>query len=492
MKRIKIFLAQQIKEIDRLTIKNQGISSLQLMERAVDNLMPYIKEKISMEEKIHVFSGVGNNGGDGLVLARKLIERGYDVSIYVVPFSSRHSEDFEINYQQLVEAGIRVHTFKSKVHEKADVIVDAIFGVGLNRPAKGIAAKAIEHINRSGARVYAIDMPSGLFADKLNSPADPIVEAQEVFTFQFPKLSFFFSENEKYVPRFEIVDIGLDEDVIAATETPYFYLTDVSPLPPRRRFSAKWDYGHAVIIGGSEGKAGSVCLAAQAAFRMGAGWTSVYVPAGLCAIYQTGCPEIMCMAGNEGKYLSKIELPSDKYTAGIGPGMGTAPKTIEAFARFITQWKKPVVIDADGLNILALNKKLLSKLPEKSVLTPHIYEFMRLDDGWENSAQLIRKAMQFAAEHHIILVVKRAYTLITNGKELMFNASGNPALAKAGSGDVLTGMLTGLLAQGIAPYEAAAKAVYWHGKAADIWVERYAETSLSPLDLIDLIKTVIK
>jgi len=491
MRRIKIFSAAQIKEIDRLTIEKQGIASWQLMERAVDNLLPRIMDHVSVEEKITIMAGVGNNGGDGLALARKLKERGYEVEVLIVPFSRRKSEDFLLNLQRLEVTGVPYANFKGYVPYDTDVVVDAVFGVGLNRPAKGVAAEAIKAVNEGNFRRFSVDMPSGLYADTLNAPDDPVVKADKVFTFQFPKYSFFFSENEAFVPRFEIIDIGLDEDAIAAMPADKYYLIGIDPLPPRRRFAAKWDFGHAVIVGGSLGKSGAVCFSAQAAMRTGAGWTTVHVPEELCVVLQTRCPEIMCVPAEGKEKVRKITLNPSKHTFALGPGLGTAEEAARAMEIFLQQIDKPLVVDADGLNILAANPEIMQHLPANSILTPHSREFARLAGTWASSPEKFRKAKDFAALHQVVLVLKGAYTLITDGTEMIFNSTGNPALAKAGTGDVLTGMITGFLAQKLPPLPAAAGAVYLHGLAADRWVEKYAEQSLTPVDLMDLLPEVI-
>jgi len=491
MEVLKIFSAPQIKEIDRLTIENQGITSLMLMERAVENLLPYVTDHLSTEHLVDIYAGVGNNGGDGLVLARKLSERGYNVRVWIVPFSSKQSHDFQVNFQRLKDAGVPVREYEGYLASDADVLIDAIFGVGLNRPAEGIAAEVIRQINDSGLPVYSIDMPSGLYADRPNDPSDPIVKATKVFTFQFPKLSFFFEENFIYVPEFEIVDIGLDRKVIQDMPTPYYYLLSFDPLPPRNRYTAKWDYGHAVIVGGSKGKAGAVCLAAKAAYRSGAGWTSVYVPENLCDIYQTGCPEIMCIPGKGKDMLEDISLSSERYAFGIGPGMGVNNTVANALTAFLKNLESAAVFDADALRILAENPRLLKDLPGQSVLTPHKFEFQRLVGEWNYSLEKIQKAGDMALQHNLILVLKGPYTMTTDGKEFYFNSSGNAALAKAGSGDILTGIITAFLAQKLPPLEAALRGVYVHGLAADKWVEENSTYTLTPQDMLRILGGLI-
>ncbi len=491
MKLTKIFTAEQIKNIDRLTIKKQNISSLELMERAVENLLPFVEKEISKLAKIHIYAGVGNNGGDGLVLARKLYEKNYNVRVSIVEYSSKHTEEFHVNLQKLKDLGIPVDKYqKSQSQPNPDFIVDAIFGVGLNRPAQGIAREAIEEINASTAKKISIDVPSGMYADQLNQPGDAIVQSHVVFTFQFPKLSFFFKENEPYINRFEIVDIGLDAHAIEETPTPYYYLIDIGVFPfPRKKFSSKRDYGHAMIIGGSMGKAGAVMMASIAAFRSGAGWTSVYVPKGLVKMFQTAHPEIMVQYDEYEEMLTGIRPEGKNLSIAIGPGMGTHQRTQQAIKKFLENQKKPVIIDADALNILAQNPQWLSLIPPQSILTPHEGELKRLKGSFSNTLEKWEKAKQLASDINGIVVAKGAYSLITNGEITVFNSTGNPALAKAGSGDVLTGILAGIMAQNrLDSFQTALTAAYVHGKLADMYVRNFSDFSLSPLDLIEMLK----
>ncbi len=488
MKRIKIFPAEKIKQIDRLTIERQNITSADLMERAVERLLPYVLREINTKQKILIYAGVGNNGGDGLVLARKLVEKGFDVKVLIVRFSDKVSEDFSINYHKLTGLGVSVSDFRGNERINADVIIDAIFGVGLNRPAAGISALAIDQINSMGVSVLSIDMPSGLFADFPNKAEHAIIRASKVYTFQFPKLSFFFKENSGYVPTFEIIDIGLDKEVIDQTETDKFFLIKPEKMPMRKPFASKWDFGHVLVIGGSLGKAGSVGFAAAGAYYAGAGWTSVYVPKNIISPIQSAFPEIMCIQGKGKNFLKKIELQDSRFAVAIGPGLGTEKQTVSAFEEFIVNYESPLVLDADALNILANNKKLLDDLPAGSVLTPHKFEFQRLNSKWEDGLDKIQKAKNFSEKYQSVLVLKGQYTLITDGKEVYFNSTGNPALAKAGSGDVLTGLIAGFLAQGGCSMKAALQAVWLHGKAADEWVRKYDEKVFSPIDLIQELK----
>ncbi len=491
----KIFPASVIKEIDRLTIEKQGITSDRLMERAVDALLAELQPYLSKEHKIMIFSGVGNNGGDGLVLARKLLLSGYHVEPVIVAFSEKKSPDFEINFQRLIQTGVRPSFFGRGFSGKANLVVDAVFGVGLNRPAGGLAAEAIHYINKisaEGATVFSVDMPSGLYADRLNAPEDPVVKAGRVFTFQFPKYSFFFEENRFFVPEFTLVDIGLDKGVIEVQNTFDFYVTD-APVSLVRSdvFASKAAYGHVAILGGVEGKSGAVILASLAALRAGAGWVTAYVPESTAQVIRAMRSEIMTsIVEGESVYVKDFRLFDRRKYLAVGPGLGTHYLTAVAMKKLLQPYFKPVVLDADALNILAKNPDLFSYIPPDSILTPHEGELRRLAGSWSNTMEKWEVASQLAQKNNVIIVAKGRYTLITDGSRRFFNSTGNPALAKAGTGDVLTGVLTAMLARGIKPLEAAVAGVYYHGKAADCWIEKHGNYSLLPTDLIDCLSMV--
>ncbi len=488
---VKIFPAETIKKIDALTIEKQGITSLQLMDRAVESLYEALAPRLKRQDKIVVMAGVGNNGGDGLGLVRLLVEYGFEVLPVIVPFSEKYSHDFKAQLKRLDDAGINYVYFKEAFSFEPSVVIDAIFGVGLNRPATGIAAKAIAWINSRNPDVYAIDMPSGMYADRLNSPSDAIVRAGTVFTFQFPKYAFFFAENDPYLRDYELVDIGLDKEVIKNMPSTDFYVVKPLLYPRRyRRFVSKSDFGHVMIIGGSWGKTGAVRYAAEAALRTGAGWVSAYVPRKTAEALQIASPSVMCQWDDSENIITKIDLADDRYTVAIGPGLGTDAKTVQAFSDFIKHWKKPLILDADALNILAQNPGLLQYLHKESILTPHDGELKRLAGEWKDTPGKWDKAVELARRHNLIVVAKGPYTLTTDGEYRFFNSTGNAALAKAGSGDVLTGIIAALRTRESSALAITLSAVWLHGKAADLYVEKYTSFSLTPADLIEMLKFV--
>ena len=492
----KLFTAKQIKEIDNQTIIRQNITSEALMERAVNSLHKHVVKEVSFEKHIYIFCGKGNNGGDGLVLAR-MLQPVYNVTCVIVPFSKKASADFESNLIKLQNLPVKVIELSKDTTlniTKNDIIIDAIFGTGLSRPATGIAQKAIEIINHSDAKILSIDMPSGLYADRSNATDDPIVKADKVYSFQFPKISFFFPENASYVKDFEIVDIGLDKNVIKEMPTKYFLLTSKieNLLRKRSKFSYKNKFGHALIVGGSYGMIGAPVLASKAALRIGAGLVTNYLPRCGYTISQTYVPEVMTITDSSKKYLTDIEIP-DKITAiGIGMGMRSKVKTQKALKQFLKTNDKNLLLDADALNILSLHKKWLKNVPKNSILTPHEGEFKRLVGNWQNDTEKWQKLMEFSAKHQVITVLKGAYTTISDGDFFYINPVANAALATAGSGDVLSGIITGLLAQAYHPLEAALLGVYLHAQTAEKYIENHRDFSMIASDIIRELKVTLR
>lgn len=476
---MKIFSAKQLQEADRFSIEKQGVTSTDLMERAATLVFDEIHKRLEGAEiPVKIFCGIGNNGGDGLVIGRKLIEQGYDVTIYVVNYSDQRSADFLINYDRVKNKTRKWPVLLSSTEDlpainKGDFVLDAIFGVGLNRPISGWVEKVVQLINNSGAFVLSIDMPSGLMADEA-TVGNSIVHASYTITFQAPKLSFFLPQTGGYVGELQILDIGLDKEwlqenpalaqLISKEEARALY-------KPRNKFSHKGTYGHALIIGGSYGKIGSVCLAARAALKSGAGILTVFIPSCGYEILQTGLPEAMVITDIENKFLTQVEYDFEPSAIGFGVGAGTNEKTVDAMKNLLQKVNGPIVIDADGLNILSRNKDLLLSLPEASILTPHPKELERLMGSWANDFEKLEKAREFCKTYKVILVIKGAYSLILTPQDIYVNSTGNPGMATAGSGDVLTGILTALLSQRYSSLAAAVFGVYIHGKAGDIAAE---------------------
>ena len=486
---MKILTSEQIHIVDTETIKREGIPSLELMKRAATAFYNRFTERFPDKgSSVIIFSGVGNNGGDGLAIARLLHKSGYGVKVCVVEYSDHYTEDCAHNLRRVKAENIAYCKIKTEKDmpdpNRYDVVIDGIFGTGLSREVSGIAAHVIGSINESRKPVLSIDVPSGLFLERKTSSA---VRATETITFQIPKLALYLPENKYFTGDVRIVDIGLNSKAIAEAEND-MHFTETAEiaalLKPLGRFAHKGTEGHALIIGGSLGKIGSVCLASKAALKMGCGLVSAYLPKCGMPVIQSFLPEAMAVEDNHPEHISYIGYALLPDAIGIGIGMGQLPETEEAMHRFLQNNRTPLVIDADGLNILAQHKEWISLLPPETILTPHPKELSRLIGEWSDDFDKINKTRLFAIENDLIVVIKGAYSLIVDADNIYMNSTGTPALATAGSGDVLTGMITSLLAQGYKPTEAARVGVYLHGLTADLTQETIHPRSFTAGDII--------
>lgn len=492
---MKIFTCDQIRAIDDITISTEPVSSSDLMERAAGQLLLWYMKTFERTRRVLIFIGPGNNGGDGLALARMLALNRYNVGVYYLNISEKTSPDWKINHQRLrQETNVPFmsvsHSDQMPDFRSDDVLVDAIFGSGLTRPASGLASEIIRVINQTGCTVVSIDIPSGLFGeDNGKNDMESVVKADYTLTFQFPKLSFMFAENSRFTGEWIILPIGLSSKAIKEIQTPYSMLEPdalMSFLKTRKKFDHKGIYGHGILISGSKGKMGAAILAARAALRTGIGLLTCHVPGSGNQILQAAVPEAMSQPDVDPEIVSEIGETERFDAIAIGPGIGTDPVTQKAFHSVLLNRSKPLVIDADGINILGLNNKWLSVLPEKTVLTPHLKEFERIAGKSDNGYSRLEKQTAFAVRYNCVVVLKGAYTSVTtpDGK-IFFNSTGNPGMATAGSGDVLTGMILALLAQGYSSGNAAVAAVYLHGLAGDIAAGNSSFESLIASDIIE-------
>ena len=465
------------------------------MERAAAQLFEWLHSRLrGTQVSIQLFCGIGNNGGDGMALARMLNEHDYSIKVHVVNYSDKRSEDFLLNLERLKDLKVW-QDFINKESDLPeispnDIVVDAIFGIGLNRVPDDWVGKLIGHINDSRAFVLSVDVPSGLPVDRAPWNTSYVIQASYVLSFQLPKLVFFLPETGVYLNQWEVLDIGLNQDFITNTEADFELIGRPEVLPmyrPRLKFSHKGTYGHSVIVGGSYGKIGAVQLASSACLSVGSGLVSAFVPKCGYDSLQTAVPEVMVLTGSRDKNISRIEIPFEPSVVGIGVGIGQDDDTIDAFSSFLKKIKSPMVIDADGLNILSQNPEMLKDVPQLSVLTPHPKELERLIGHWDSDFEKLEKAKAFALQHNLVIVIKGAHTItIYNGKGYV-NTTGNPGMATAGSGDVLTGMITGLMAQGYPPIEAAIFGVYLHGLAGDVGASKKGYEALKASILVDSI-----
>ncbi len=491
---MKIFSKEQIYKGDKLTAKKQNISSTELMERAGTQIFNWIHQRMQgAQVPIHVFCGIGNNGGDGLVLARQLINYGYNAHTYVVNCSDKRTKDFLVNYDRIKQT---TKKWPEMLNCEADfppigpddIIVDAVFGIGINRPANDWVKGLFQHFRASKAFTLAIDLPSGLYPDKVPEDENGVVWADFTLSFQSPKLVFFLPETSKYTVQWEVLDIGIDPEFLMNTETEVELIGKIEMLPiykPREKFSNKGTYGHGLVIGGSYGKIGAMILSGKAALASGAGLVTTFIPRCGYIAMQSAFPEAMVLTDVDEEKLTNIKLDFKPTAIGIGMGMGDDEKTHAAFQNFLKSNKASLVIDADGINLLSKNKDDLKLLKPHTVLTPHPKELERLIGKWKNDFDKLRKSKAFAKTYECILVIKGANTITVFDDKLYVNSTGNPGLSTGGTGDVLTGIITGLICQGYEPLSATLFAVYLHGKSADIAVEDYGYQSMTASHVID-------
>ena len=492
---MKIFPTSDIKQLDACTIEQEPIASIDLMERAAKALTRAIAARWGKDTRFTVFAGPGNNGGDALAVARLLQEDGYEVETFLFNTKDHLSPDCAANMERLAALpGVNFHEITTqfvfpKLTEE-DVIIDGLFGSGLNKPLSGGFAAVVKFINASPAYVVSIDIPSGLMGeDNSYNVASGIVRADLTLSLQLPKLAFLFPENETYVGEWKLLDIGLSKKAMAEMPSNY-QLTGpgevVALLKPRGKFAHKGNFGRALLIAGSQGMAGASILAARACLRSGVGLLTVHVPFCNNGIVQTAVPEAMTDLDLSDTCFAAATDTDDFQAVAVGPGLGRSPETVAALAEQIETSDTPMVLDADALNILGENRSLLSRLPKGSLLTPHPVELERLVGKCRNSFERLERARDLAASADVHIVLKGAYTaVISPDGKCRFNTTGNPGMATAGSGDVLTGILLALLAQGYEPGAAAQLGVFVHGLAGDLAAEAKGMMGMTAGDIVE-------
>lgn len=499
---MKIFRCDQIREIDRNTIVNEPVASVDLMERAAGQLLRWYMRSYDRSRRILIFVGPGNNGGDGLAFARLLAQNRYNPEVFFIKITSKTSANWNINRKRLeTETSVPFVVIDSMeklpLISSDDIVVDAIFGSGLARPVEGLAASIIKELNRNDCIVISVDIPSGLFGeDNSKNTPESIVRADITLTFQFPKLSFMFADNSKYVGEWITLPIGLDKNSIASVPSPFMLLDNSfisSLLKKRNKFDHKGIYGHGLLVAGSSEKTGAAILGARAALRTGIGLLTCQLPGNAVRVFQSAVPEAMVKIDSNSDVISET-LDNKLYDAiGIGPGIGTTAETHKAFHSYLLNRDKSVIIDADGINILGQNKKWISALPHNTILTPHLKEFERIAGPSNNGFKRLETQIEFSVKHYCVVVLKGANTSISSpdGK-VYFNVTGNPGMATAGSGDVLTGIILSLLAQGYSIINASLTGVFIHGLAGDIAAAKSSYESLIASDIVDNIGSAFR
>lgn len=483
----------QIRQADKATISQESIPSIELMERAAQACTNWIEDGFDTDSSVVVFAGLGNNGGDALATSRQLLKLGYQVRTYVVDFGSSQSGDFQLNLQRLnsewatttiVSNGLEIPNLES-----ADVIIDGIFGSGLTRPVETIAAEVIQRINESSATIIAIDVPSGLFTDQANNPENSIIRASFTLSFQLPKLAFMLPYSGAFVGDWISLDIGLDKEFVENQDSANKFLDDIHEFKQaflRPRFGHKGTFGHALVVAGREGSIGACAMVARSVLRSGSGLATVFVPYNSVSAIQALVPEAMAIWDEES--IHEKLASKDFSVIGIGPGLGQSAEAVELVKRVLKDHTKPLVLDADGLNILSKWNEGWDALPANSILTPHVKEFERLFGKTTNDYQRLELLRSSAIERKVFILLKGAHSaLATPNGIIYFNSTGNPGMATAGSGDVLTGIITGFLAQTKDPFVSALCGMYVHGVAGDLAANEQGMHGMLATDIIDRI-----
>lgn len=500
---MKIFNSASLREIDKATCEAQGIDSIELMERAANAVTYEIQSRFLPSQRIVVIAGPGNNGGDALAVARMLIEQGYKrVEIFLFNIRQKLSADCDEERKRLitiddVDFTEITHSFTPPSLREDDVVVDGLFGSGLNTPLQGGFISVARMINESGAYVISIDVPSGLFGEwNREVSMRDVIHANLTLTFQTPRLSFFFEENSPAVGEWKIMDIDLDSNAIRNMKAAYTLVdaNNVRPLlRPRPRFSGKRDYGSALIMAGSYGMMGAAVMCARATLRSGAGLATVHSARCGMEIVQTAVPEAMFEPDADKNYITDMSVHHDHQVIVAGPGIGNSDRTASALESLLKTSRTPLVLDADALNCIAQHPQMLQLLPPQTIITPHQGEFDRLFGEHANGEERLEKAVEMAKYYHIIIVLKGHYTAIVRPTgRVYFNSSGNPGMATAGSGDVLAGVIGAFVAQGYRPDLAATIGVYIHGLAGDLAAEDLGENGVMAGDIIDRLGLAVR
>ncbi len=493
---MKIFTSNQIHDIDQYTIEHEPIRSIDLMERAAKTLARAISEMWPTHTPIVTFAGPGNNGGDALAVSRLLAEQGYQISVYLFNINQKLSDDCSTNKQRIAESK-RVKQF-TEVTQEFDppkleagmLVIDGLFGSGLTKPLAGGFASLVKYINQSAAKVVSIDMPSGLMTeDNTYNVRANIIKADTTLTLQHKKLSFLFQENQQFIGKLKVLDIRLSAEGIERTSAQYCILeeNDIRPLLlSRDPFAHKGSMGNALIVGGTFGMAGAAVMAAKACYRAGAGKVTVHTPRKNNAIIQMAVPEAIVNLDHEETYVGNAIATEDFDAMAIGPGLGQVETTAIAMISQIRRATCPVVADADALNILANHRAWMQQLPKGIIMTPHPKEFDRMNGApCADSYERLSKARNMAEHLEAYILLKGHYSaLCMPDGSVMFNSTGNAGMATAGSGDVLTGIITGLLARGYRNADACMLGMYLHGLAGDIAAKELGEESLMATDII--------
>ena len=500
---MKIFNTENIRKIDRITIEEEGVSSQELIRRVAEGVAGEIISRWSPSTPVVIFAGSGNNGADALVVGRLLLEAGFYPRILLFNFKGNSlSRDCDMAKRELLATG---YNGLMEIIDRAELpsltpdhlVIDGLFGSGLRDPLEGGFMMLARNISESGATVISIDVPSGMFGEwNARVIGRNVVHATLTMAIQFPRLSFFLGDNAELVGKWKVIDIGLSNRAIMETPTKYFYVErdEVrAVLKPRKPFSSKSDYGHALLFAGCYGMAGAAVMAARGALRSGVGKLTVHSARAAFPVIQSQVPEALFSADRHENVISDMSARFNCSAIGVGPGIGTNDATRGAFETLVKSYKRPLVIDADALNAIAKNQTILDHIAPGSILTPHAGEFDRIFGTQTSDEGRLLKAVEVSHRYKLLIVLKGRYTATVrpDGK-VFFNSSGTPAMATAGSGDVLTGIITSLLAQGYKPETASVAGVYIHGLAGEMAAETQGEYGTTAMDIASCVGRAVK
>lgn len=500
---MRIFNNETIRAIDKATIENENVTASDLVERASEAIANEIISRWRPNKPISIFAGFGNNGADALAVARILIEQGYNPEIFLFNIGGNMlSNECRICRDKLLELGDInfteiVKNFTLPALSSNHVVIDGLFGSGLNKPICGGFTTVIQYINESGATIVSIDVPSGMLGDWNANPINRnIIHANLTLAIQFPRLAFFLKDNAQLVGEWKVLEIGLSKEAIKNSATNFFLVekSDIRcAIKKRNAFASKADCGSALIVAGSYGMMGAAVLSANAAIRSGVGKITVQSPQCGYNVMQVSAHEAMFVADKHELILTDI-APRHTYDGiAIGPGIGTHEYTIQALEKFLKNTKQPIILDADALNCIALRPSLLNYIPSNSIITPHAGEFDRIFGEHKTDEARLRTALDRAKRYNIIIVLKGRHTaVVRHDGMIFFNSSGNASLATAGSGDVLTGLMAGFLAQGYVPEIASLIAIYVHGVAGEISSETHGIFGVKAGDIADNVGRALK
>ena len=501
---MKIFTIDDIRSIERLTAETQAIGEPELVMRMAEGVSGEIASRWRPSRRMVVFAGPGNNGADALAATRLLMDQGFRPSVYLFNISGHKINDVCKRFRdellaQYPEADFTevVESFRMPELTDDTLVIDGLFGSGLREPLEGGFQALVRNINESGATVVSLDIPSGMFPDwNPHSIARNIIHARLTLTPQFPHPSFFFRENFQLTGEWKLIDIGLSAEAVHHTATRY-HLVEFAEvkrlLRPRNPFSSKADFGHAAIVSGSRGMMGAAVMACEGALRSGAGKVTVSGPQCGCDVVQTRMPEAMYSCDNGKECITDMTLDRKYDAVGVGPGIGTDSLTVDALEKLLKTASQPLVLDADALNCISKRPALLNHIPEYSVLTPHAGEFDRLFGKHPSDEARMLKAVEMSRHYNLFIILKGHYTsLVRPDGKVYFNSSGSPALATPGSGDVLTGIITGFMAQRYKPEVSALLGVYIHGLAGDIASRTNGQYGVLATDIASSVGMAIK